>query len=372
MPLLEQHERSRCGVVGRPARGGVTADRGLQRVRGEQGEEGAGRAPGSLRRVGAHGVRERGVRAGRAARVARHDDAQAARRARRPGASAARRGRPGRSRPWTGYAAGRRAAHDGGGVGRAVVVPALADRHGLLAARDLGCLPERRLALADAAGDEVAAAGAARAGDQSEGGGDVGGRAAGDAGRISRRADEHVVAVEHEAPGRLERGLGGDERRLGGRAVGERELRLAGAHVAQRLGSVGAHVAHRDALAARGGDEHGAHESRLGERRRALDGHAARGAAGARRCGKHRCDEQAGEQASHARTLRARARPVKLGPSSLARMAPRVRDDLPHAVRVVETEWIPLSDGTRLAARLWLPEGAGHGAGRSSSTCPTG
>ena len=40
-------------------------------------------------------------------------------------------------------------------------------------------------------------------------------------------------------------------------------------------------------------------------------------------------------------------------------MAPRVRDDLPHPVRVVETEWIPLSDGTRLAARLWLPEGAG-------------
>ena len=41
-------------------------------------------------------------------------------------------------------------------------------------------------------------------------------------------------------------------------------------------------------------------------------------------------------------------------------MTPRVRDDLPHAVRVVETEWIPLSDGTRLAARLWLPEGAGR------------
>src|SRR3954452_13738273 len=40
-------------------------------------------------------------------------------------------------------------------------------------------------------------------------------------------------------------------------------------------------------------------------------------------------------------------------------MAPRVRDDLPHPVRVVETEWIPLSDGTRLAARLWLPQGAG-------------
>jgi putative CocE/NonD family hydrolase len=41
-------------------------------------------------------------------------------------------------------------------------------------------------------------------------------------------------------------------------------------------------------------------------------------------------------------------------------MTPRARDDLPHAVRVVETEWIALSDGTRLAARLWLPEGAGR------------
>ena len=41
-------------------------------------------------------------------------------------------------------------------------------------------------------------------------------------------------------------------------------------------------------------------------------------------------------------------------------MEARVRDDLPHAVRVVETEWITLSDGTRLAARLWLPEGAGR------------
>jgi len=40
-------------------------------------------------------------------------------------------------------------------------------------------------------------------------------------------------------------------------------------------------------------------------------------------------------------------------------MPARVRDDLPHAVEVVETEWITLSDGTRLAARLWLPQGAG-------------
>ncbi len=52
-------------------------------------------------------------------------------------------------------------------------------------------------------------------------------------------------------------------------------------------------------------------------------------------------------------------------------MAPRVRDDLPHAVQTVESEWITLSDGKRLAARLWLPEGSGP-CPRSSSTCPTG
>jgi putative CocE/NonD family hydrolase len=32
--------------------------------------------------------------------------------------------------------------------------------------------------------------------------------------------------------------------------------------------------------------------------------------------------------------------------------------DFPHAVRIIETAWIPLSDGTRLAAKIWLPEGA--------------
>ena len=37
----------------------------------------------------------------------------------------------------------------------------------------------------------------------------------------------------------------------------------------------------------------------------------------------------------------------------------RVRTDFPHEVRVVEHEWIPLTDGTRLAARLWLPVDAG-------------
>ena len=34
--------------------------------------------------------------------------------------------------------------------------------------------------------------------------------------------------------------------------------------------------------------------------------------------------------------------------------------ELPSRVRVVENEWIPLSDGTRLAARMWLPADAAH------------
>ncbi len=37
----------------------------------------------------------------------------------------------------------------------------------------------------------------------------------------------------------------------------------------------------------------------------------------------------------------------------------KVRDTLPHDVEVVETLWIPMRDGCRLAARLWLPRGAG-------------
>lgn len=34
------------------------------------------------------------------------------------------------------------------------------------------------------------------------------------------------------------------------------------------------------------------------------------------------------------------------------------RQDFPHAVRVVENEWIPMPDGARLAARVWLPTSA--------------
>src|SRR5512134_1028906 len=36
----------------------------------------------------------------------------------------------------------------------------------------------------------------------------------------------------------------------------------------------------------------------------------------------------------------------------------RVVSEFPHRVRVVEHLEIPLADGGRLAARLWLPEGA--------------
>src|SRR2546426_285985 len=32
--------------------------------------------------------------------------------------------------------------------------------------------------------------------------------------------------------------------------------------------------------------------------------------------------------------------------------------DLPHKVKVIEHFWITLKDGTRLAARMWLPEDA--------------
>ena len=30
----------------------------------------------------------------------------------------------------------------------------------------------------------------------------------------------------------------------------------------------------------------------------------------------------------------------------------------PHTVRVIENSWIPMSDGCRLAARIWLPADA--------------
>ncbi|HEY7620983.1 MAG TPA: CocE/NonD family hydrolase [Solirubrobacteraceae bacterium] len=36
-----------------------------------------------------------------------------------------------------------------------------------------------------------------------------------------------------------------------------------------------------------------------------------------------------------------------------------VRTDFPHRVQRIDHTWIPLSDGTRLAARMWLPQDAG-------------
>ena len=35
-----------------------------------------------------------------------------------------------------------------------------------------------------------------------------------------------------------------------------------------------------------------------------------------------------------------------------------VRTDFPRPVREIEHTWLHLSDGTRLAARIWLPEDA--------------
>ena len=39
-------------------------------------------------------------------------------------------------------------------------------------------------------------------------------------------------------------------------------------------------------------------------------------------------------------------------------MAPAERTDFPHEVRVIDPAWIPLADGTRLCARIWLPADA--------------
>ena len=52
--------------------------------------------------------------------------------------------------------------------------------------------------------------------------------------------------------------------------------------------------------------------------------------------------------------------------------AMRIVTDYPRAVRTIATEWVTLSDGTRLAAKIWLPEGATEiRCRRSSSSCPT-
>src|SRR5262245_46910888 len=36
----------------------------------------------------------------------------------------------------------------------------------------------------------------------------------------------------------------------------------------------------------------------------------------------------------------------------------KIKTDFPHPIREIENCWIPLSDGTRLAARIWLPVAA--------------
>ena len=36
----------------------------------------------------------------------------------------------------------------------------------------------------------------------------------------------------------------------------------------------------------------------------------------------------------------------------------KIIDRFPHSVRVIENCWIPMSDGCRLAARIWLPADA--------------
>ena len=38
----------------------------------------------------------------------------------------------------------------------------------------------------------------------------------------------------------------------------------------------------------------------------------------------------------------------------------KVVADLPRSVRRIDHVWIPLSDGTRLGARIWLPEDAAN------------
>jgi hypothetical protein len=45
-------------------------------------------------------------------------------------------------------------------------------------------------------------------------------------------------------------------------------------------------------------------------------------------------------------------------PSTSQRAARVIVTDFPHAICEIEHLWIPLSDGTRLAARIWLPDDA--------------
>ncbi len=39
-------------------------------------------------------------------------------------------------------------------------------------------------------------------------------------------------------------------------------------------------------------------------------------------------------------------------------MSTRIKEDFPRSVREIENAWVPMSDGCRLSARIWLPEDA--------------
>ena len=55
---------------------------------------------------------------------------------------------------------------------------------------------------------------------------------------------------------------------------------------------------------------------------------------------------------------RPRARPARPGAPGRTAAAMKVVTDLPRAVRRIDHVWIPMSDGARLGARIWLPEDA--------------
>ncbi len=38
----------------------------------------------------------------------------------------------------------------------------------------------------------------------------------------------------------------------------------------------------------------------------------------------------------------------------------KIVTEFPRPIQVIENEWIPLPDGTRLAGRIWLPADAAH------------
>jgi predicted acyl esterase len=49
---------------------------------------------------------------------------------------------------------------------------------------------------------------------------------------------------------------------------------------------------------------------------------------------------------------------------------PAIRTDFPRKIMEIENTWIPMPDGTRLAARIWLPEDAeADPVPPSSNTC---